>query len=48
MSVRADKYTMEKLKKIYQSLLETDLAIKTGRYDGDLALNLLVADLSIA
>jgi DNA polymerase-3 subunit delta len=45
MSSRAEKYTLDRLKGIYQSLLETDLAIKTGRLDGDLALNLLVADL---
>ncbi len=45
ISRRAEKYTSERLKEIYQSLLETDLAIKTGRFDGDLALNLLVAEL---
>jgi DNA polymerase III subunit delta len=48
MSSRADKYTLDNLKKIYQRLLETDLAIKTGRYDGDLALNILVADLCVS
>jgi DNA polymerase III subunit delta len=42
---RADKYTMDRLKEIYQSLLETDISIKTGRLDGDLALNLLAARL---
>jgi DNA polymerase-3 subunit delta len=46
MSRRADKYTLERLKEIYQSLLQTDLAIKTGRYEGDLAVNILVAELS--
>ena len=45
ISSRAEKYTMERLKEIYQNLLETDLAIKTGRLGGDLAFNLLVADL---
>jgi DNA polymerase III subunit delta len=45
ISVRAEKYTLERLKEIYHNLLETDMAIKTGRFDGDLALNLLVADL---
>ncbi len=45
MSVRAEKYTMDRLKEIYRSLLAADLAIKTGKYDGDLALNLLVAEL---
>jgi DNA polymerase-3 subunit delta len=45
VSGRAEKYTMERLKEIYKNLLETDLAIKTGRFEGDLALNLLVAHL---
>ena len=45
ISARAGKYTMERLKEIYQNLLQTDLAIKTGRFEGDLALNLLVAEL---
>jgi len=45
LSGRAEKYTIEKLKNIYQSLLKTDMAIKTGQLDGDLALNLLIAEL---
>ena len=45
VSRRAERYTMDRLKEIYRYLLETDLAIKTGRFDGDLALNLLVAEL---
>ncbi len=45
VSGRAEKYTLERLKEIHQSLLKTDLAIKTGRFEGDLALNILVADL---
>jgi DNA polymerase-3 subunit delta len=45
ISARAERYSPGRLKEIYQSLLETDLAIKTGRFDGDLALNILVADL---
>jgi DNA polymerase-3 subunit delta len=47
-SSRAEKYTMDQLKEIYRKLLEADLSIKTGRLDGDLALNILVADLSQA
>ena len=42
---QAGKYTIDRLKQIYQNLLETDLAIKTGRFEGDLALDLLVAEL---
>jgi DNA polymerase-3 subunit delta len=45
ISSRAGKYTLERLKDIYRSLLDTDLAIKTGKLEGDLALNILVADL---
>lgn len=45
LSSRADKYSMEQLKDIYRKLLEADLSIKTGRLEGDLALNILVAEL---
>lgn len=46
-SRRADRYTLERLKGIYLKLLGTDLAVKTGKFDGDLALNILVADLCL-
>jgi DNA polymerase-3 subunit delta len=46
-SRRADRYTLERLKGIYLKLLSTDLAVKTGKFDGDLALNILVADLCL-
>ncbi len=42
---QADKYTMVRLKEVYHRLLEADLSIKTGKYNGDLALNILVAEL---
>lgn len=42
---QAQRYPMERLREVYNKLLETDLAIKTGKYDGELALNLLIADL---
>jgi len=42
---QAQRYPLERLKSVYLRLLEADLAIKTGRYDGGLALNLLIADL---
>jgi len=41
----AGKHSLERLRAIYDKLLETDLAIKTGRYDGELALNMLIAEL---
>ena len=45
ISRRAERYTVVRLKEIYLKILETDLAIKTGRFEGDLALNLLIAEL---
>ncbi|MFC2018756.1 DNA polymerase III subunit delta [Chloroflexota bacterium] len=43
---QADRYPMEQLKEVYRKLLETDLSIKTGKYNGDLALIILIAELS--
>lgn len=42
---RADRYPVERLKEVYQKLLQTDLSIKTGKYEGGLALNILIAEL---
>ncbi len=42
---QAEKYPLGRLKKVYAQLLETDLSIKTGKYEGELALNILVATL---
>ena len=42
---QADRYPMRYIIVMYHKLLETDLSIKTGKYDGELALNLLIADL---
>lgn len=42
---QAQRYPMERLREVYNKLLETDLSIKTGKYDGELALNLLIAEL---
>jgi DNA polymerase-3 subunit delta len=42
----ARSFSHERLEAIYQRLLETDLAIKTGRLEPDLALDLLVLDLT--
>lgn len=38
-------YTMERLEQVYLQLLDTDIAIKRGWLKGDLALDLLMADL---
>ena len=42
---QADKYSPERLRAVYHRLLETDIAIKTGKYNGDLAIDILIAEL---
>ena len=42
---QAGRYPVGRLKRLYHKLLETDLSIKTGKYDGELALSMLVAEL---
>jgi DNA polymerase III delta subunit len=43
---QAKLYDFEGVKRAYDKLLETDLAIKTGRYSDELALELLVTELA--
>ena len=42
---QANRYSLVRLKEMYHKLLEADLSIKTGRYDSELALNILIAEL---
>jgi DNA polymerase-3 subunit delta len=42
---QAGRYPLSRVIKVYHKLLETDLAIKTGKYDSELALNILIAEL---
>ena len=42
---QAKAFTLERIKKAYDKLLEADIGIKTGKYEGDLALDLLVVEL---
>lgn len=42
---QAGGYSLPRLKAVYHQLLDTDLSIKTGRLDAELALNILVAEL---
>jgi len=42
---QAREFTLDRIKKAYDKLLEADLGIKTGKYEGDLALDLLVVEL---
>ena len=43
-----EKDAAGRLKEVYHRLLEADLAIKTGRYDSELALNILAAELCLS
>jgi DNA polymerase III subunit delta len=43
---QSGKYSLPRLKEIYHRLLETDISIKTGQFDAELALTILVAELS--
>jgi DNA polymerase-3 subunit delta len=42
---QTSRYTMARLRDFYHRLLDTDLAIKTGKYDDELALTILVSEL---
>jgi DNA polymerase-3 subunit delta len=42
---QTSRYTMARLKDFYRRVLDTDLAIKTGRYDDELALTILVSEM---
>ena len=45
-SKQAEAFTLESIKRAYNKLLEADVGIKTGKYEGDLALDLLVVELA--
>ena len=42
---QSSKYSFERIREVYHQLLEADISIKTGKYDGELALSILVAEL---
>ena len=42
---QAERYPLGRIKDVYHRLLEADLSIKTGKYEGELALNILIAEL---
>jgi DNA polymerase-3 subunit delta len=42
---QTNMYSFDRLKELYHKLLETDIAIKTGKYNDELALNILVAEM---
>ena len=44
-SEQASRYSLDRLKELYHRLLEADIAIKTGQYEPELALNILAAEI---
>jgi len=42
---QADRYSPARIKDVYHRLLDADVSIKTGRVDGELALDILIAEL---
>lgn len=42
---QAGRYSLRRLSQVYQLLVEADLAVKTGRYEPELAVSLLVTEL---
>jgi DNA polymerase-3 subunit delta len=45
VSEQASGYSLGRLGELYHRLLDTDIAIKTGKYQPELALSILVAEL---
>ncbi len=42
---QAERYPLERIKQVYPKLLEADISIKTGKYEGELTLNILITEL---
>ena len=42
---QANRYSFPRIKQVYHRLLETDLSIKTGKFNTELALNILIIEL---
>ena len=42
---QAARYPLERIKEVYPKLLEADISIKTGKYQDELALNILITEL---
>jgi DNA polymerase-3 subunit delta len=42
---QADKYSPRRIREVYHRLLEADVSIKTGKYDGELAIDILIAEM---
>ncbi len=42
---QADRYSAARLREVYHRLLDADVSIKTGKCDGELALDILIAEM---
>jgi DNA polymerase-3 subunit delta len=42
---QGNRYSMDRIKQVYQQLLDADISIKTGKYTEELALDILVVEL---
>lgn len=42
---QANRYTLDRLREVFHRLLEADLSIKTGKLEGEIALEILVTEL---
>lgn len=42
---QSDKYSLNRLKELFHKLLDADLSIKTGQMEGEIALDILIAEL---
>lgn len=42
---QAERYSPARIKDVYHQLLEADISIKTGKVEGELALDILIAEL---
>jgi DNA polymerase-3 subunit delta len=45
---QADRYSPARIKEVYHLLLEADISIKTGKVEGELALDILIAEMGRA
>lgn len=45
---QADRYTTTRLRELYHRLLDADVSIKTGKMEGEIALDILVSELGVS
>jgi DNA polymerase III subunit delta len=45
---QAERYSLSRIKEVYHLLLEADISIKTGKVEGELALDILIAEMGRA